>query len=286
MPIKLRIPEIILRNHRLGRNLNHDPRSLLYKVQPAKVDKTVEWTRRVPVFDQGNIGSCTGNAEAGLLGTDPFFPTLPQNLSIDEALAVKIYSLATKIDPYEGTYPPDDTGSDGLSVSKAAQQLGFISGYVWATSVDEAKTLIQQGPFIIGTVWTSNMDKPNSAGIITNPASGTVRGGHEYECFKRDKEADLWWFFNSWGGSWGYKGMFAYNSAGLAALLAKMGDVTQSVPLTAPPPEPTPPPDSDQDLIDWWKAAKPWATGRTFSSKTTAGKAAQASKDLAAKKGL
>jgi hypothetical protein len=279
----LRIPEIIVPQHRLGRNINHDPRSLRYKVAPARVDKSVEWTRRVPVFDQGNLGSCTGNAEAGLLGTNPFFDTLPTNLSIDEALAVKIYSMATQIDPFEGEWPPDDTGSDGLSVSKAAQQMGFISGYVWATSVDEAKTLIQQGPFIIGTEWTSNMDKPNASGVIKNPAGGMIRGGHEYECFKRDASADLWWFYNSWGDSWGKQGTFAYNSAGMAALLARMGDVTQSVPLASPPPEPT----TDTDLVDWWKLTKPWALPHAgHPKKTVADKAAHACIDLAKKRGL
>jgi hypothetical protein len=290
--MKFIIPEIKAHGlNRLGRNFNHDPRSLLYKVQPATVDKSAEWERKVPIFDQGNLGSCTGNAEVGLLGTLPFFPTLTkaQQDSINEALAVKIYSDATHIDPYSGEYPPEDTGSDGLSVSKAAKALGYIKGYVWATSVSEAQTLIQQGPFIIGTLWTSNMDKPNSAGVITNPQSGSVRGGHEYECWKRDAEADLWWFFNSWGDSWGYRGMFAYNSAGLDALLQRGGDITQSVALDKPPPEPTPTPDNDPDVVAWWPLVKPWATPfatHPASHHSHADIAARACLDLAKKKGL
>jgi hypothetical protein len=57
---------------RLGRHVQHDPRSLRYAhgVLPKTAIKTVDWTRRAPIFDQGQLGSCTGNAAAGLLGTD------------------------------------------------------------------------------------------------------------------------------------------------------------------------------------------------------------------------
>ena len=283
--MKIIIPEIRYPGRRLGRNINHDPRSLRFVVRPAKVDKSVAWPRHIPILDQGDLGSCTGNAETGLLGSDPFWPTLNATIQseLNEDMAVKIYSMATQIDPYAGEYPPDDTGSDGLSVNKAAKQLNFISGYVHATSVDEAKTLIQQGPFITGTDWTTPMDNPDANGIIKKPASGEVRGGHEYVCRERDAERGLWWFDNSWGTSFGKDGRFAYDDAGLAALMARGGDITQSVPLTEPPPTPTP---ADPDLEAWWTLTKPWATGHTFSTKTKAGKAANACIDLAKKKGL
>ncbi len=282
---KFFIPEIKLGKHRLGRHINHDPRSLRFVVPPAKVDKSVVWPRHIPILDQGNLGSCTGNAETGALGCDPFWPTFDAatQASLNEKMAVKIYSLATTIDPYQGQYPPTDTGSDGLSASKAAKQLNFISGYVWATSLAEAMTLIQNGPFIAGTDWTTNMDKPNSEGIIKDPAGGQVRGGHEYVCRERDADKGLWWFDNSWGGTWGKSGRFAYDDAGLTALLGRGGDLTSSVPLTSPPPVPIP---GDPDLVTWWTATKPWATGRTFVAGSKGGVASKACIDLAAKKGL
>lgn len=285
--MKAIIPEIQVTGHRLGRNINHDARSLRFRPPPAAVDKSASWKRRVSVFNQGNLGSCTGNAQAGLLGTDPFFDTMPKDVVIDESLAIRIYKEATKIDPYPGTYPPTDTGSDGLSVSKVAKNLGYISGYLWATSLPEAQTLIQQGPFIIGTEWTTGMEDPDDYGIIKNPSSGYVRGGHEYECFARDAENDLWWFWNSWGSSWGLNGSFAYNSAGLSALLSRGGDITQSVPIVKPPPEPTP--EEDADLVAWWPLVKPWATPFATHPAThhyPADVAARACLDLAKKKGL
>lgn len=290
--MKIQLPEIKVPQRRLGRNINHDPRSLYFLAPPAKVDKTVSWQRHVPVFDQGNLGSCTGNAEAGLLACDPFFETLPKGTVISEALAVQLYSLATKIDPYGGSYPPTDTGSDGLSVNKAAQQLGFIKGYIHAISVEQAKTLIQQGPFIIGTQWTSNMDRPDSGGFIAQPAGGSVRGGHEYLCFMRDADNDRWWFWNSWGEGWGKHGTFCYDTAGFTALLKQGGDVTQSVSLDKPAPQPQPPepppvpPGKDVDLEGWWQHTEPWAAHGKHSTNGKAGIAAHAALELAKKKGL
>jgi hypothetical protein len=168
-------------------------------------------------------------------------------------------------------------------VSKAAKQLNLISGYVWATSVQEALTLIQKGPFIIGTDWTTAMNQPDTNGIIKKPASGEARGGHEYVCRERDAQAGLWWFDNSWGDSWGKNGRFAYDDAGMSALLARGGDVTQPLPLGEPMPPPAP---VDPDLAAWWADVKPWATSHTFSHKSKAGIAAYASIDLAQKKGL
>lgn len=282
--MKIPLPEVRIEDRRLGRHINHDPRSLTYRTAPAVVDISVQWKRHVDIFDQGNLGSCTGNAEAGLLASDPFFSTMPNILVINEAFAVKLYSLATKLDPYGGSWEPDDTGSDGMSVNKAAQQLGYINGYVWGTTLDEAKGLIQNGPFIVGTNWTTYMDDPGSDGIIRNPAGGSVRGGHEYVCRERDASRGLWWFDNSWGLGFGVAGRFAYDDAGLMALMAQGGDMTQSTPNTLPPPIPEP--TTDQDIVEWWTATKPWATGHFFSRIGKAGKAASASVTLAQRKGL
>lgn len=122
------IPEYPDNPHRLGRNLNHDPRSraFAFRAAPDTPLPSVHWDRAVPIFDQGDLGSCTGNAAAGWLATaNALRPGLEQAALIkgikepvDEAAAVWLYENATAIDPYDGHYPPDDTGSDGLSVTK------------------------------------------------------------------------------------------------------------------------------------------------------------------------
>lgn len=230
------ILEIVVPGKPLGRHVNHDPRSLAYQVAEATSPASASWTRRVGVFDQGDVGSCTGNAAAGVLGTDPFYVTIG-TLTDDEAEALKLYSAAETIDG-DGPYPPNDNGSSGLSVAKAAKNAGLISGYLHMTSVAAAQTAIQAGPFIVGSDWYTGMDSPSSTGLVE--ATGTVRGGHEYECYAYDAAADLWWFWNSWGLTFGVGGRFCYSSATLAKLLKADGDATSFVPVSQPAPTPAP----------------------------------------------
>ncbi|MGZ4617197.1 MAG: C1 family peptidase [Frankiaceae bacterium] len=244
---------------RLGRNVHHDPRSLRYLVQPPGVVQTKIWVRKIPILDQGNIRSCTGNATVGALGTGPLYDALTpvQRNALNEDEAVRIYSLATQLDPFQGTYPPTDSGSDGLDAAKAAQKLGYLSGYQHITSIAAAQTAIVSGPFIVGTNWYSSMDNPDADGVVT--VGGTVRGGHEYCCFGFDAEADLWHFANSWGTSWGKDGTFAYSTASFQKLLAQQGDATVLVPISQPAPTPTPPTPAPSvipaDILAWARLA-------------------------------
>jgi len=227
----------------LGRHVLHDPRSLAYRVEADGTAKSVRWPRVVPVFDQGDIGSCTGNAAAGTLGTQPIYDTLPAGVELNEDEAVTLYSAATHLDAVRGIYPPDDTGSTGLAVAKACHKSGLISGYRHITSLAAAKTAIQAGPFITGTNWLTGMDEPDSDGRVH--AQGSIRGGHEYEVIGYDAEADVWEFVNSWGDSFGKAGHFFMSSADYDALLHADGDATVLVPLTAPAPTPDPAPPAD-----------------------------------------
>ena len=74
----IRIPEREVPGRRLGRHVRHDPRSLAYQVaavDPATLT-SVRHVRGIPVLDQGDLGSCTGNAAEGCLGSAPFLGTL------------------------------------------------------------------------------------------------------------------------------------------------------------------------------------------------------------------
>jgi hypothetical protein len=238
--LRLRLPEVVVPGKRLGRHVAHDPRSLRYLVAETSTPASASWDSRIPILDQGNLGSCTGNATVGELGTEPFFDTVPKGVKLDEAFAVKIYSLATQLDDYPGQYPPNDDGSDGLSAAKAAQQDGLASGYVHAISLAGLHAMIQSGPFAVGVSWYSDMDNPSSQGVVK--VGGQVRGGHELCVVGYDSSSNLWKVRNSWGPSWAKGGYCFWSDDDMARLLADQGDATQLVAITQPAPTPTPPP--------------------------------------------
>ncbi len=233
-----RIPEQVVRGMRLGRHIWHDSRSRAYAVPelPTGALRSLAWERFIPFLDQGETSSCTGNAMDGALGTGPLWGALPAgHPALDEAEALRIYSAAEDIDG-DGPYPPNDNGSYGLSVAKAAKNAGLISGYQHAFSRLAMLTALQAGPVIVGMNWYTSMDNPGAGGLVT--VSGSVRGGHEVEARTLDMEHGLVWFDNSWGTGWGLGGRFCMSFASLDRLLAEGGDVTVPLPLSVPPPVP------------------------------------------------
>jgi hypothetical protein len=247
-------------DRRLGRHVNHDPRSRRYPIRRAAPLTSIRHARHVPVFDQGELGSCTGNAAVGCMGTGAFFATLTGRATEyfeDEAGAVRCYGDATAIDSYPGVYPPTDTGSDGLSVAKALKARGEISGYEHAFSLDQALRGLMDRPQITGTNWTTGMFDPDRDGII-HP-TGTLAGGHEFVMDEYDQARGLVGFTNSWGPGWGLAGRFFMQAEEYGTLLEQDGDVTSFVPITAPPPTPAPGPVDAVDAELWSKVGA-WAT--------------------------
>lgn len=248
---------------RLGRHVNHDPRALRYPVGvlPRSAIQSVHWAREVPIFDQGNLGSCTGNAGTGLLGTDNSGQHGNSSVMIsdagaaashghftagtrilDESFAVDLYSLATDIDSYPGEYPPDDTGSDGPSVAAALVLLGLASSYSHAFSIDALKSAIQSGPVMWGTEWLNSMFNPNGDGTLPVDPNSGVAGGHELVISGYDPSSDVFSVDNSWGTSWGLNGSCFVSGTDMAYLLGQQGDITvPNYAIVPVPPVPVPP---------------------------------------------
>lgn len=232
--------------YRLGRHVRHDSRSAAYAIAgtPTSTLVSKRWTRRIPVLDQGDLGSCTGNAAAGWLGTDD---ATRQGLTeyggnpIDEAFAVELYGEATQLDSYQGTYPPDDTGSDGLSVAKALVQFDVATGYQHAFSLQAALTALSTlGPVMFGVNWYEDMFDPAADGRLH--ITGSLAGGHEFVVDEIDVTNQRVWLTNSWGSGWGVQGRAYLTWADATKLLGQQGDVTVPTPVSAPvPPQPTPP---------------------------------------------
>jgi hypothetical protein len=251
------IPEHVVEGKRLGRHVRHDPRSLNYRYPAAAAGAlaSVRHKRQIPVLDQGNLGSCTGNAALGAVGTGALYDALPASprpsttdAVADESMAVGLYSAATKLDSYAGGYPPTDTGSDGLSVAKACQQAGLISGYQHCTSLNSALAALSKQPVITGVSWYDSFDQPDSKGLVTITRGAQVRGGHEFVVDELLVAEQLVGFTNSWNESWGVKGRAYMPWGDFDRLLHESGDVTVFVPASQPAPTPTPTPDPNADL--------------------------------------
>lgn len=249
--------------HPLGRRVEHDPRSLNYAhgVLPKNAIKSVDWTRRAPIFDQGQVGSCTGNAAAGLVATDSATRTGLTTVSItgdpnawpvDEELAVEVYKLATTLDNITGSYPPDDTGSSGIGAAKALKKLGLATGYTHAFSLDALKSALQTGPVMVGTVWLESMFNVSAAtGFVDVIHNSPVAGGHEYVISAYNADTKSFRMDNSWGESWGLNGSAWLLDTDVQWLLSQQGDVTvpawTTAPAPTPPPAPAPSPAPDLD---------------------------------------
>lgn len=203
----------------LGRVVEHDPRSLAYPVTGPSEVKTKTWRHYGGVLDQGQVGSCTGNATAQALNTRPYKKA---GRTLMERDALNLYHLATTLDGFPGTYPPDDNGSSGLAAAKAAQQNGWISAYTHAFGLDHLLSGLMTGPAIVGTEWHEDMFNPDARGFI-HP-TGSVAGGHEYLCLGVNMKNSTLKFLNSWSKTWGVGGFFYMTFADFTTLLANDGD--------------------------------------------------------------
>jgi hypothetical protein len=210
----------------LGRNLEHDPRSRSFPAlrQLGGARNHVLHTRHAKILDQGALGSCTGNALEGALGTNPLHIRFERHT---EKKAVRLYSLATQIDEFSGEWPPSDTGSSGLAVCKAGVQLGRLTRYDHAFGIDHALDALQYGPVITGTDWYEGFDRPDIHGVVR--ITGGIRGGHEFVVRGYDPFTDRVFCDQSWG-DWGpLRGHFLMEVKTWATLLEAEGDVTVPV---------------------------------------------------------
>lgn len=230
----------------LGRRVHHDPRSRQFpfagRPEAGAPIRSVWWTRRCAILDQGRLGSCTGNAAAGWLGTDDGQQT--GRADVTEALAVDLYSAATQVDPFPGAYPPDDTGSDGLSVCKVLKARGLISAYTHCFGLSDVLAALQTGPVLAGTNWYEGMFTPDDRGVVE--VSGPVAGGHEYLLVGVDTDRAEVVFANSWGTGWGDGGYGRMSYDTLRRLLGEDGDAT----VPHPPVPAGPPPGAASFLVE------------------------------------
>jgi C1A family cysteine protease len=227
-----------------------DHRDLTYAVPhaaavalPPKVD-----LRPVcpPVYDQGQIGSCTANAIAGAIEFEQKKQKLAQATpsrlfiyynervaegtapSVDSGAQIRdgIKSVASLGACKETTWPYSDANNNGNPCPKCQYAIKptapcykealqhKVKAYqrLDNTNLSVLKGCLSSGyPFVFGfTVYESfESDAVAKSGIVPMPATGEkVVGGHAVCCVGYDDSKQFFIVRNSWGTGWGLKGYF------------------------------------------------------------------------------
>lgn len=194
-----------------------------------------------PVYDQGQIGSCTANAIAAALefemmkqGLPSFTPSrlfiyynersIEGTVGSDAGAFIRdgIKSVASQGDcpesewPYDGTAAsPDGTFPDGATAAKqpspqcysdAIQHKALNYQSISQNLADMKGCLASGYPFVFGfTVYGSfESDDVAANGMVPMPAAGEATiGGHAVMAVGYDDSRNLFIIRNSWGPNWG-----------------------------------------------------------------------------------
>jgi hypothetical protein len=221
-----KLPELQVRGRRLGRHIVHDERSRDFEAERAAKIVSVEHATTGLPLDQGNLGSCTANALAGAVNTQPNYQAGGKVRDENDAIALYKRETADEGEPY----PPNDPGGSGLAVCKAAIELGgWISSYTHAFGVQHALEALVKRPVITGVSWYDSFDQPDKDGLVEIKPGAQVRGGHEFVVVQIIAEHELVGADNSWGLTFGLNGRFYFSFETWDALLQQQGDVTVPV---------------------------------------------------------
>jgi len=196
---------------------------------PASIDLR---TQCPPIYNQGQLGSCTGNGIAGAIefdqhkqGNHEFMPSrlfiyynervMEGTVSQDSGAQIRdgVKSVATLGAPPETDWPYDIAKfaqkPPPKAYSDAKQDLVTAYSRVTQDLLQMQGCLADGYPFVFGfTVYESfESDAVAQTGVVPMPASGEkVVGGHCVVAVGYDDSQRRFIIRNSWGTGWGMKG--------------------------------------------------------------------------------
>lgn len=203
---------------RTGRHIQHDEQSRNFEIA-RKVVKIHSVTHglEAKALDQGDLGSCTGNAggqwlncAANVTARVKFNNKVFDGVRFQgrkyctEDNAIQIYSGGTNYDDIPGAYPPLDTGGTSLGIGKYLSAIGVISAYHWTFDYKSFLSALMAGPVLLGINWYDEMFDPDGFGVIK--IDGRLAGGHELLARGYDFRKKRVRLRNSWSPKWGIMG--------------------------------------------------------------------------------
>lgn len=204
----------------LGRIRRHDPANRRYQTPYRRPERGRSVRHRLGAehLDQFYLGGCVGYSGGNLLNTAPAWRSrvvFNRAVRIGKAGRTYLgnddglvnYHESTVRDPFEGEYPPDDTGSSALGLADYWRELGVISGFDWVISggMDPLIASVQRTPCLFGSYWFDDMFTTDAEGVLTSECEGAFdldsTGGHEYLGSGVVWRGGRWWFVfeQSWG---------------------------------------------------------------------------------------
>jgi len=197
---------------------------------PRRVDLTA---RCPPIYDQGNLGSCTAQAIAGALQfdqmkqsqADVFTPSrlfiyynmrvIENTVDEDAGAMIRdgIKSVAKQGAPHEAVWPYKiskfRTKPDAAAYKDAALHEAILYQRVVQTGPQMKGCLASGYPFVFGFSVYESFETADVAktGVVPLPkGTETLLGGHAVVAIGYDETSRRFLIRNSWGASWGVGG--------------------------------------------------------------------------------
>lgn len=243
-----------------------DPNDFKYKISKPDIEltsvdlvKEFDLHKSSPCYNQGNLGSCTGNGvgfliQFNLLKQEAFMPArlfiyyneriIEGSVNYDSGAAIRDgIKVVNKLGVPDEKYVPyiiqDFRKRPSVEAFKAAlQNKAVMYQRLDNTNKHQLVDCLKQGfPFVFGfTVFTSfESQEVAKTGVLNLPAnSEQVLGGHCVVCVGYNADSDRFIIRNSWGTDWGQEGYFTMPAAFMTnpQLVSDVWMITKVAPYT------------------------------------------------------